>query len=84
LTGNPQNICTIVAKNYTSFARSLCDSFLSVQPAGRCHVLFIDKTEGYIDPLKENFNVYRLDEIGIPDIKEICFKYNVTELATAV
>jgi hypothetical protein len=81
---NPQNICTIVAKNYTSFARTLCDSFLSVQPAGRCHVLFIDRIEGYIDPSKENFNVYHLDEIGIPGIKEICFKYNVTELATAV
>jgi len=84
VTDNPRNICTIVAKNYTSFARSLCDSFLSVQPAGRCHVLFIDQTERYIDPSKENFTVYHLDEIGIPDVKEIRFKYNVTELATAV
>jgi hypothetical protein len=81
---NPQNICTIVAKNYTSFARTLSESFLSVQPAGRCHVLFIDQTEGYIDPSKENFNVYHLDEIGVPNLKELCFKYNVTELATAV
>jgi hypothetical protein len=81
---DPRNICTIVAKNYTSFARTLCDSFLSVQPAGRCHVLFIDRTEGYIDSSKENFNVYHLDEIGIPDVQELCFKYNVTELATAV
>lgn len=84
MTDNPQNICTIVAKNYTSFARTLCNSFLSVQPAGRCHVLFIDQTERYIDPSKENFTAYHLDEIGIPDVKEICFKYNVTELATAV
>ena len=84
MTDNPQNICTIVAKNYTSFARTLCDSFLSVHPAGRCHVLFIDRTEGYIDPSKENFNDYHIDEIGIPDLKELCFKYNVTELATAV
>ena len=84
MTGNPQNICTIVAKNYTSFARTLCESFLSVHPAGRCHVLFIDRTEGYIDASKENFNVYHLDEIGIPGVKELCFKYNVTELSTAV
>lgn len=84
MTDNPQNICTIVAKNYASFARTLCESFLSVQPSGRCHVLFIDRTEGYIDPSKENFNAYHLDEIGIPDVKELCFKYNVTELATAV
>lgn len=84
MAGNPENICTIVAKNYTSFARTLCDSFLSVQPAGKCHVLFIDRTEGYIDPSAENFVVYHLDEIGIPDLKELSFKYNVTELATAV
>ena len=84
MTDNPQNICTIVAKNYTSFARTLCESFLSVHPSGRCHVLFIDRTEGCIDPAKENFNVYHLEEIAIPDVKELCFKYNVTELATAV
>jgi hypothetical protein len=46
--------------------------------------LFIDRTERYIDPSKEYFTAYHLDEIGIPDVKEICFKYNVTELATAV
>jgi hypothetical protein len=84
VTDAPRNICTIVAKNYVSFARSLCDSFLSVHPAGRCHVLFIDRTEGYIDPSKERFTAYHLDEIGIPGERELCFKYNVTELATAV
>lgn len=84
MADNPKNICTIVAKNYASFARTLCESFLSVQPDGRCHVLFIDRTEGHIDPSKEKFNVYHLDEIGIPEIRELCFKYNVTELATAV
>jgi len=84
MTANPLNVCTIVAKNYTAFARSLCDSVLSVHPASRCHVLFVDRTGEYIDPLKENFTVYHLDEIGIPCLKELCFKYNVTELATAV
>jgi hypothetical protein len=84
VTDDPKGICTIVAKNYTAFARTLCDSFLSAQPSGRCHVLFIDRTERHIDPLKENFTGYHLDEIGIPGVKELCFKYNVTELATAV
>lgn len=84
MTDAPRNICTIVAKNYVSFARSLCDSFLSLHPAGRCHVLFIDRTDGYIDPSNENFTVCHLDEIGIPDLKDLYFKYNVTELATAV
>lgn len=84
MTDTPGNICTIVAKNYVSFARVLCESFLSVHPGGRCHTLFIDGTEGLIDPAKENFTTYHLEEVGIPDEKDFRFKYNVTELATAV
>jgi hypothetical protein len=80
----PRDICTIVAKNYVSFARTLCESFLSVHPAGRCHVLFIDRTDGYVDPTKERFTTYHLDGIGVPDGEELRFRYNVTELATAV
>jgi hypothetical protein len=80
----PRDICTIVAKNYVSFARTLCESFQAVHPAGRCHVLFIDRIDGYVDPAKERFLAYQLDEIGIPDGKGLRFRYNVTELATAV
>lgn len=83
MTDTPRNICTIVAKNYVSFARTLCDSFLSVHPEGKCHTLFIDETEGFLDPAKEPFVAYRMEEIGIPNARELCFRYNVTELATA-
>jgi len=78
------NICTIVAKNYVSFARTLSDSFLSVHPDGMCHTLFIDDIEGFIDPTKEHFTSYSLDELGIPDRKDLSFKYNLTEFATSV
>jgi len=84
MTDCPRNICTIVAKNYLAFARTLCDSFLTAHPGGKCHTLFIDEIGGFIDPAKERFLSYRLEEIGVPDIKELCFRYNVTELATAV
>jgi hypothetical protein len=81
---NQRNICTIVAKNYVSFARTLCESFLALHPSGQCHVLFIDQIDGYIDPSKERFSAHRLDEIGLPNEREFLFQYNVTELATAV
>ncbi|KXS32076.1 MAG: Glycosyl transferase group 1 [Candidatus Gallionella acididurans] len=78
-----KNICTIIAKNYISFARTLCSSFLEHHPDGKCYVLIIDEFEGYIDASEENFEIIRIDELGIPRLPEFCFKYNVTELATA-
>lgn len=78
-----KSICTIVAKNYISFARTLCSSFIEHHPGGKCHVLIIDDFEGYIDPAKENFEIIRIEELNIPRLPEFCFKYNVTELATA-
>jgi hypothetical protein len=80
----PAVICTIIAKNYVPFARTLCDSFLSEHPEGRCYVLIVDEFEGFIRPAEEKFEVLSLGQLGIPNIREWCFKYNVTELSTAV
>jgi hypothetical protein len=76
-------ICTIIAKNYIAFARTLCASFHRYHPEGRCHVLIIDDYRGYIDPAVEEFEVVELSSLGIADLKKFCFRYNVTELATA-
>jgi lipopolysaccharide biosynthesis glycosyltransferase len=78
-----KNICTIIAKNYISFARTLCSSFLEHHADGKCYVLIIDEFEDYIDAAKENFEIIKIEELGIPKLPEFCFKYNVTELATA-
>jgi hypothetical protein len=78
-----KNICTIIAKNYIAFARTLCTSFLEHHPDGKCYVLIIDGFEGYINAAQENFEIIRIEELGIPKLAEFCFKYNVTELATA-
>ena len=79
----PSN-CTIIAKNYLAFARTLCDSFLDHHPEGSCHVLFIDDTEGYLDAASERFKAHHLQDLAIPDQKSFCFKYTITELSTAV
>src|SRR5674476_87894 len=79
----PENICTIISKNYISFARTLCSSFIANHPRGKCYVLIIDEFDGYVDEAKENFEIIKIEELGIPRCTEFCFKYNVTELATA-
>jgi len=77
-------ICTIIAKNYISFARTLCNSFLEQHPDGVCYVLIIDEAKGYIDGEKEKFEVVSLDDLNIRNQREFCYKYNITELSTAV
>lgn len=77
-------ICTIIAKNYISFARTLCDSFLKFHKDGRCFALIIDGLENYVSPEKEKFEIISIEELKISNLKEFCFKYNITELSTAV
>ena len=79
-----QRICTIIAKNYIAFARTLCSSFLEHHPNGKCYVLIIDGIDGYINASEENCEIIRIEELNIPRLTEFCYKYNLTELATAV
>ncbi len=78
-----ENICTIIAKNYVSFARTLCTSFLEHHPDGKCYTLIIDKFDGYIDASQENFEIVRPEDVNVPRLEEFCHKYNITELSTA-
>src|SRR5438270_401368 len=78
-------ICTIIAKNYLAHARVLCSSFLEHHPNGKCYVLVVDEWRGFIDPTTEQFTLVSLEDIGLPEPLDVfCFKYNVTELCTAV
>jgi GT2 family glycosyltransferase/glycosyltransferase involved in cell wall biosynthesis len=78
-------ICTIISKNYLSYARVLAGSFLE-HNKGQVFVLLTDKLEGYFDREKEKFTLIEIDRIKfrIPEFDSFCFKYNITELNTAV
>ena len=79
-----RGICTIIAKNYLAFARTLAQSFLNLHPNYRCYVLIVDDFGGYVTPQDECFEIVRLTDLGIPNLSEFCFKYDVKELCTAV
>lgn len=76
-------ICTIIAKNYLAFARTLAQSFLAFHPDHKCYVLIVDEFEGYINPAEECFEIIKLTELGIPNLRSFCFKYDIKELCTA-
>jgi hypothetical protein len=78
-------ICTIIAKNYLASARTLCETYRSLHPDDRCFVLVVDEHKDSFDPAKENFELIDVERLAIPDFyPKFAFKYNITELSTAV
>jgi lipopolysaccharide biosynthesis glycosyltransferase len=76
-------VCTIIAKNYLAFARTLARSFLNLHPDYQCYVLIVDDFEGYVSPQDECFEIVRLTDLDLPNLPGFCFKYDVKELCTA-
>jgi len=76
-------VCTIIAKNYLAFARTLARSFRSFHAESKVYVLIVDDFEGYINPADECFEIVKLTDLEIPNLQEFCFKYDLKELCTA-
>jgi glycosyltransferase involved in cell wall biosynthesis len=77
-------ICTIIAKNYLAYARTLAESFSTQHPDGRVFVLLVDRPDDCFDPGGEPFTVVMAEELGIPAFSQMAFRYSVLELCTAV
>jgi glycosyltransferase involved in cell wall biosynthesis len=75
---------TIVSKNYLAQARVLSESFQAHNPGVPFFVLLADEIEGRFDPSNESFETIPLLDAGIPHVYEMCMKYSVIELNTAV
>jgi GT2 family glycosyltransferase/glycosyltransferase involved in cell wall biosynthesis len=75
--------CTIISRNYLGQARVLASSYLTHHPDGRFYLLIVDGLpEGVeIDP---RIKLVRLSELPLDNLGDMCFKYDVVELATAV
>jgi glycosyltransferase involved in cell wall biosynthesis len=76
--------CTIIAKNYIAFARTLCQSLKKQHPLIPFFVLVIDEVDNKFDPTKEDFEVLSIDKLSMPNIEAFTFKYDITELSTSV
>jgi len=75
--------CTIIARNYLAQARTLIDSYLRHHPAGRFYLLVVDGAPGGVS-LPPQVTVLGPDDLHISAFHEMSFKYDVTELCTAV
>jgi hypothetical protein len=77
-------VCTIVAKNYLSFARTLFQSIRATNPGLACYGLVVDEWKGFVEPAEEPFTLLSIEELNVPDAREMAFRYDVTELSTAL
>ena len=75
--------CTIISRNYLAQAKVLAESFLRHEPGGRFYTLVVDGLPPGVDA-GPGVTVVGPDDIGLPRVREMCFKYDVIELNTAV
>ena len=75
--------CTIISRNYLSHAKVLADSYLKQAPEGRFYLLVVDDMPEHVD-LDLRVCKVSLADLEVENVFDLCFKYNVTELCTAV
>lgn len=77
-------ICTIVSSNYLANAVTLCDSVKKYHPEIDFNILIVDKCENGILKSNDRYYIHYVQNIGIPEIEELAFKYDVIGFNTAV
>ena len=82
---SPRAACTIIARNYLAQARALAASFFAHEPRGRFFVLVVDGLPAGVS-VEPAITVLGPDDIGLSraEFLDLAFKYDVTELSTAV
>lgn len=75
--------CTIISRNYLAYAKVLAKSYFKHIPNGRFYVLVVDELPEN-EVLDVAMEVVKPSDLGLDHFYEMSFKYNVTELSTAV
>ena len=73
---------TICAANYIAFARLLMRGIARHHPDAARYVILVD--EHGTDLAGGDFEVIHARELELPEFQNFCFRYNITELCTAI
>jgi glycosyltransferase involved in cell wall biosynthesis len=78
-------VFTIVSKNYISYARVLFESIRKFNPQYRLFLCLADAGESDF-PIRNDdlFTLVRADQLGIGNFEDMCLRYGIVELNTAV
>lgn len=74
---------TIIARNYLGQARVLIDSFFEHVPDGVFYLLIVDGVPDHIT-FDARVRLLQASDLALDEVTEMSFKYDVTELCTAV
>lgn len=75
--------CTIVSRNYFSYALTLRESFLKNHPDGAFHILIVDKKDETFK-VNEEVAVTWVEDLDIPNFSSYAMRYDILELNTNV
>src|SRR5262249_38506518 len=67
----PFAACTIVARNYLSFARVWARSLRKHHPEASVYVLLVDRVDGSIETAAEPFELIPVTELRIPNFSDL-------------
>jgi len=76
--------CTIISPNYLAFARTLADSYLAQHPEQSFYVLIVADLSDATPFAEYSFKPVMLDELGIPNLRDVAMRYDILELNTNV
>ncbi|MEZ0542590.1 hypothetical protein [Fibrella arboris] len=77
-----QAVFTIVAKNYIPLANILGDSLKKIHPDLNFFIIVADREDGLIQFNQQRYPIISAEDLGIISLKQMAFKYNVTEFCT--
>ena len=75
---------SICAKNYLPYARTLHRSLMEQYRDVRFYLVLADRADGHLDLDGEEFPVLEARSLGIDDFDGMSFRYDITELNTAI
>ena len=76
--------CTIVARNYFSFARTLADSIIVQYPNAIIYVVICDRNYKFLDTGNAHIKFISLEELNLPNFDQFAFRYDILEFCTAI
>jgi glycosyltransferase involved in cell wall biosynthesis/SAM-dependent methyltransferase len=83
-TLDPPVFFTICSRNFLAFAKTLHESLKEHHPESQFYVALCDLPDPPFDPSSEPFPFIHLDQLEIPNWREMSQRYNITEFNTAI
>lgn len=75
---------TICSRNFLAYARTLAQSLKTHHPESDFYVALCDAPDAPFDPANEPFPFVYLDDLDLPQWREMSQRYNITEFNTAI